>query len=84
MARFGSAGVAVLKKWRNHMMPRTTMDRETPKPRRRIPDRIDVKRPIEIKRWADRLGVSEYHLRWTVNKVGPMARDVAQDLGKLL
>ena len=46
--------------------------------------RLPYAQLIDIKRWADRLGVSEYHLRWTVNKVGPVARDVAQDLGKLL
>jgi hypothetical protein len=50
----------------------------------RLADRIDIEKPTELKAWAARLGVSEYHLRWTVEKVGPAVRDVALDLGKLL
>jgi hypothetical protein len=45
-------------------------------------DRINVNEDYELRDWSKRLGVSPDELKSAVAKVGPMAKDVRQHLGK--
>lgn len=44
--------------------------------------RINVNQSWELKRWSEKLGVSEEKLRQAVKAVGPMVKDVKKYLGK--
>lgn len=43
--------------------------------------RIDVSEEYECRYWSEKFGVSPEELKRAVQKVGPMADDVAQELG---
>jgi hypothetical protein len=45
-------------------------------------DRINVHEDYELRDWSEKFGVSPDELRSAVAKVGPMAKDVQQHLGK--
>ena len=45
-------------------------------------DRINVNEPYELRDWSKKFGVSPERLKEAVAKVGPMASDVANHLGK--
>jgi hypothetical protein len=47
-------------------------------------DRINTSEDYEVRDWAKKFGVSEDRLREAVKKVGPVASDVARQLGKQL
>ena len=47
-------------------------------------DRINTSEDYEVIDWAKKFGVSEDTLRAAVKKVGPVASDVAKQLGKSL
>jgi hypothetical protein len=47
-------------------------------------DRINISEHYEVSDWARRFSVSEERLRAAVKKAGPMAKDVAKELGKSL
>jgi hypothetical protein len=47
-------------------------------------DRINVNETYELRDWSKKFGVSEDALKAAVQAVGPMAKDVAQKLGKHL
>ncbi|HEY6027005.1 MAG TPA: DUF3606 domain-containing protein [Pseudolabrys sp.] len=44
--------------------------------------RIDVSEDYECRYWSEKFGVSADELKRTVERVGPMADDVARALGK--
>jgi hypothetical protein len=44
--------------------------------------RIDVSEDYECRYWSEKFGVSADELKRTVERVGPMADDVARVLGK--
>jgi Protein of unknown function (DUF3606) len=44
--------------------------------------RIDVNEDYECRYWAEKFGVSTAELKRVLQKVGPMADDVARELGK--
>jgi hypothetical protein len=44
--------------------------------------RIDVSESHELRYWSEKFGVSHDQLKSAVQKVGPMAKDVQQHLGK--
>jgi uncharacterized protein DUF3606 len=44
--------------------------------------RIDVSEDYECRYWSERFGVSAEELKLAVQRVGPMADDVARALGK--
>jgi len=46
--------------------------------------RVNVEQEYERRYWAEKWSVSEDELRQAVEKVGPMAADVARELGKSL
>jgi hypothetical protein len=46
--------------------------------------RINTNEDYEVRDWAKKFGVSEDTLRSAVKKVGPVASDVARQLGKSL
>lgn len=54
-------------------------NRHITEPRDRI--EINVHEPYELKRWADKFGVSEERLRQAVRTVGPMVENVKRHLG---
>jgi hypothetical protein len=45
-------------------------------------DRININEDYEVRDWAKKFGVSEGILRSAVKKAGPVASDVAKQLGK--
>jgi hypothetical protein len=45
-------------------------------------ERIKRDEAYEIQYWCEKWGVSSQRLREAVAKVGPMAKDVARELGK--
>jgi Protein of unknown function (DUF3606) len=45
-------------------------------------DRINLKETWEVNWWCEHLGVTPQQLRGAVAKVGVMARDVRESLGK--
>ena len=45
-------------------------------------DRIDVNEDYELRDWSEKFGVTPAELKSAVEKVGPMAKDVQQHLGK--
>ena len=45
-------------------------------------DRINVDEDYELRDWSKSLGVSPDELKSAVAKVGPMAKDVREHLGK--
>jgi hypothetical protein len=45
-------------------------------------DRINVSEDHELRYWTQKFGVSQDELKSAVQKVGPMAKDVQQHLGK--
>jgi hypothetical protein len=45
-------------------------------------DRINVSEDHELRYWTEKFGVSQDELKSAVQKVGPMAKDVQQHLGK--
>ena len=45
-------------------------------------ERIDVSESHELRYWSEKFGVSHDDLKSAVQKVGPMAKDVQQHLGK--
>lgn len=47
-------------------------------------DRINTSEPYEVTYWAKKFGVSEETLVQATRKAGPMAKDVAKELGKSL
>ena len=47
-------------------------------------DRINTSEDYEVRDWAKKFGVSEDRLREAVRRVGPVASDVARQLGKAL
>lgn len=47
-------------------------------------DRINVGEAYELRDWSQRFGVSEGELKAAVQKVGPMAKDVAKALNRSL
>ena len=44
--------------------------------------RINTREDFEVKHWSEKFGVSADELKRAVQKVGPMADDVARQLGK--
>ena len=46
-------------------------------------DRINVNEAYELRYWAERFGVSAEELKRAVAEVGPMAKDVEQQLGEM-
>jgi hypothetical protein len=44
--------------------------------------RININEDYELRDWSEKWGVSADELRRAVQKVGPMADDVARELGK--
>ena len=44
--------------------------------------RINVHEAYELQYWSTQLGVSTQELRKSVDRVGPMVKDVKRDLGK--
>lgn len=44
--------------------------------------RIDIRQPYEIGYWSRKFGVSREQLSEAVQSVGPIAEDVARELGK--
>ena len=44
--------------------------------------RIDVSEGYECRYWSEKFGVSADEMKRAVGKVGPMAEDVARELGK--
>lgn len=44
--------------------------------------RVNVNEPHEVRYWTEKWGVSAEALKSAVQKVGPMATDVARQLGK--
>jgi hypothetical protein len=44
--------------------------------------RINISEPYELAYWTEALGVSAEKLRETVKRVGPMANDVREALGR--
>jgi hypothetical protein len=44
--------------------------------------RVNVHEDYELRYWSEKWGVSAEQLRAAVEKVGPIARDVARQLGK--
>jgi hypothetical protein len=46
--------------------------------------RINIEEDHERRAWAEKFGVSEQRLREAVQKVGPMAQNVAEELNKPL
>ena len=44
--------------------------------------RINLSEDYELRYWTETLGITAEKLRETVNRVGPMASDVRQALGK--
>ena len=47
-------------------------------------DRINVNEPYELRDWAKKFGVSEAAVTAAVTRAGPMAKDVAKELGRSL
>ena len=47
-------------------------------------DRVNVDEPYELRDWSKKFGVSEDALKAAVKKAGPMAKDVAKELGTSL
>jgi hypothetical protein len=47
-------------------------------------DRINVNEDYELRDWSSKFGVSPDALKAAVQRVGPMAKDVAKALGKSL
>lgn len=47
-------------------------------------DRINTSEDYEVRDWAKKFDVSEDRLREAVKKVGPVASDVARQLGKTI
>jgi hypothetical protein len=47
-------------------------------------DRINPDEDYEVRFWAEKWGVSREQLKQAVQKAGPMAKDVARELGKIL
>jgi hypothetical protein len=45
-------------------------------------DRIDVSEEYELRDWSKKFGVTPDEPKSAVQKVGPMAKDVQQHLGK--
>jgi len=45
-------------------------------------DRINPDKDYEVRLWAEKWGVSREQLKQAVQKAGPMAEDVARELGK--
>ncbi len=45
-------------------------------------DRVNVNEPYELNDWSKKWSVSHDELKKAVQKVGPMAKDVAKELGK--
>jgi hypothetical protein len=45
--------------------------------------RVDLGSPGEVRFWAKKLNTSTERLTQVVNKVGPMADDVAKELGRI-
>jgi hypothetical protein len=43
---------------------------------------VNVSEPWEVDYWTERFGVTAARLRQAVKKVGPLAKDVRQELGK--
>jgi hypothetical protein len=44
-------------------------------------DRINVNEPYELRDWSKTFGVPEAVLKAAVEKVGPISKDVARELG---
>jgi hypothetical protein len=47
-------------------------------------DRINVTEDYELRDWSKKFGVSPDAIKAAVQRVGPMAKDVAKHLGKSL
>ena len=45
-------------------------------------DRVNVHETYELRDWSKKFGVTHDELRAAVKKVGPMAKDVAKELGR--
>lgn len=45
-------------------------------------DRINIHEDYELRDWSKKYGVTHEALKKAVHKVGPMARDVAKELGR--
>jgi hypothetical protein len=45
------------------------------------PARINVNEEYELKDWSAKLGVTSWEVKAAVRKVGPLAKDVARELG---
>jgi hypothetical protein len=45
-------------------------------------ERINVNEDYELRNWSRKFGVTPDELKTAVQKVGPMAKDVQQHLGK--
>jgi hypothetical protein len=45
-------------------------------------DRINVNEPYELRDWSEKFGVTPEQLKAAVKAGGPMAKDVARNLGK--
>ena len=44
-------------------------------------ERINVHEDYELRSWSRKFGVTRWEVKAAVRKVGPMARDVARQLG---
>ena len=58
------------------------MPDDKPKIDKRDRERINVNEPYELRDWSKKFGVSPERLKEAVAKVGPMASDVANHLGR--
>jgi len=43
--------------------------------------RINIEEEYELRDWSAKLGVTRWEVKAAVRKVGPMAKDVARELG---
>jgi len=43
--------------------------------------RINIEEEYELRDWSAKLGVTRWEVKAAVRKVGPMAQDVARELG---
>ncbi len=43
---------------------------------------IETRQEQELRHWCEKWGVSHDAIKWAINKVGPMVKDVAHELGK--
>jgi hypothetical protein len=57
------------------------MSDDKTKPGRVDRARINIEEEYELRDWSAKLGVTPWEVKAAVRKVGPMAKDVARELG---